>query len=59
MNGAGPTMRLAAKHWLFFALLLASLAVMAALALWQMVKARREAVLRQPSAAATAPARQA
>ena len=36
-------MRAATKQWLFLILLAATLAVLVALALWQMAKARREA----------------
>jgi len=46
-------MRAATKHWLFLILLAATLAVLVALALWQMGKARREVSSRpdRPSAA--------
>ena len=36
-------MRSATKHWVFFIFLIVSLAILIALAAWQMVKARREA----------------
>jgi len=39
-------MRAATKQWLFLILLAATLAVLVALALWQMGKARREAPAR-------------
>ena len=39
-------MRDATKHWLFLILLAVTLAVLIALALWQMAKARREAPAR-------------
>jgi len=40
-------MRAATKQWLFLILLAATLAVLVALALWQMAKARHEAPARQ------------
>jgi len=36
-------MRPATKHWLFFIFLIVSLAILVALAAWQMAKARRAA----------------
>jgi cytochrome oxidase assembly protein ShyY1 len=51
--------RAATKHWLFLILLAATLAVLVALVLWQMAKARREAPSRQeqgsPSPASVTP----